>query len=146
MAGEQEHPRTFGERLEKALHGRSNPWMARALTAAGESVDPTTVGRWRKDEVLPGGRHLTLLPSILEVSGHWLLTGEGPEHYDPAADDQLAAGARRAAGLMLRTIKEISDVYGPPINPQSPGSVGGADVEGRGADILPGVDKNRTGD
>ena len=59
--------------------------IARAL-----GVDRSRVSRWFNPDAVqgevPGPDYLPLLPDLLGVDGHWLLTGEGPMHRkDPAA-------------------------------------------------------------
>jgi transcriptional regulator with XRE-family HTH domain len=81
--------------------------------AVGVSVGQFS--RWVNDEVLPKGTALVRLPGILNVDGHWLLTGEG-EMVRPASGEaewrvrrvrdaleepyvsQSAAGVERAKG------------------------------------------------
>jgi phage repressor protein C with HTH and peptisase S24 domain len=58
---------------------------------------PGTGSAWLRDAV-PGGRALMRLPQILGVSGHWLLTGEGPMR--PDNEDREAEAFRRIAQIV----------------------------------------------
>lgn len=54
--------------------GLTQPALAQALgTSQG------TVSGWLgKEPVYPTGEHMVRLPGVLRVSGHWLMTGDGP--------------------------------------------------------------------
>jgi transcriptional regulator with XRE-family HTH domain len=64
----------FGVRLKEALDyaGMTQTALARAL-----SVNLPTVNRWLNRGVIPDGESLLKLPGVLQVDGHWLLTGDG---------------------------------------------------------------------
>lgn len=66
---------TFADRLDRALThaGMNQSELARALKS-----QPHRVGAWVNDGVIPSSKHLMRLPELLGVSGHWLLTGDGP--------------------------------------------------------------------
>jgi transcriptional regulator with XRE-family HTH domain len=65
---------TFGERLELA---RSRANLTQEQLGERVNVGRNAVVFWEKDGRLPEGAAMVLLPTVLRVSGHWLLTGEG---------------------------------------------------------------------
>jgi transcriptional regulator with XRE-family HTH domain len=54
-------------------------------------VDKSRVSRWANEDPakgeIPSEEFLPLLPNLLRVNGHWLLTGQGPRRRRFAADD-----------------------------------------------------------
>ena len=67
---------TFGERLTLARRraGIGSQEKLGKLVGKGRSA----VNDWETDKTLPEGTVMVKLPSVLGVSGHWLLTGDGP--------------------------------------------------------------------
>lgn len=64
--------------------------LPQADVARAFGVDRSRVSRWFNPDAeqgeMPGPDYLPLLPELLGVDGHWLLTGEGPmRRTDPAA-------------------------------------------------------------
>lgn len=86
---------SFGEALRKAIKdaGRTQAWLAEELGVRGG-----TVTDWVQDRALPSGDYMVRLPELLNCSGHWLLTGEGPMR--PDQDD---------APVRLQVIGRIAD-------------------------------------
>ena len=85
----------FRDRLRRAMDASGLEYQAIAR-AAGVNR-PGTGSAWLRDSI-PGGRALLRLPHILGVSGHWLLTGDGPMR--PGADDVEADAYRRIAAIV----------------------------------------------
>lgn len=71
-----------------------------------------TVSDWfnrRKDAVVPDGERMAKLPTVLGVSGHWLLTGEGASV--PGGDGAIvraqAAGANDILAELQRILEQL---------------------------------------
>lgn len=62
--------------------GLSQSALAEALGTA-----QSTVQNWVAQGKPPGGAHLAKIPGLLNVSGHWLLTGKGPMGAPGATPD-----------------------------------------------------------
>lgn len=80
--------------------------LARALSSTHQ-----TVSKW-EDGTVPGGEMLAKVADLLDVSGHWLLTGTGPMErpgavMDMARVERVAALAER--GRVLRAIRATLD-------------------------------------
>jgi transcriptional regulator with XRE-family HTH domain len=83
-------------------------------------VAASTVVAWEKGRRTPGADNVVELARHLDISAHWLLTGEGSQSPDPGeAEEKLAQ------------IRKILD------EPVSPPTEGDADDDGGGA--VPGV-------
>jgi transcriptional regulator with XRE-family HTH domain len=69
---------TFGQRLAQAIE--ASPYDQKTV-AEKIGASESQVSRWVRskgnDESAPQGRFLVQLPKLLDISGHWLLTGEG---------------------------------------------------------------------
>lgn len=68
-------PMTFGERFRLARKRRRM-----SQRKVGQSLglqDHALVSQWETDKALPTGAQMLALPSLLRVSGHFLLTGQG---------------------------------------------------------------------
>jgi transcriptional regulator with XRE-family HTH domain len=65
----------FPDRLRAAiqLSGLNQNEVAYRLSTA-----PARISEWCNGRSMPDFRFLSMLPEALNVSGHWLLTGEGP--------------------------------------------------------------------
>ncbi len=83
---------TFGTRLKGLLQRRG---FTQETFAEAVGVSQSAVSDWVRDEKLPEGKFLVQFPGLLEVSGHWLLTGTGPEALPgaPQASDMAFAAA-----------------------------------------------------
>ena len=76
---------TFAKRLALALHhsGLTQQQLADAL-----DIRAASVSAWMQtDGPLPRGTQLVRMPELLGVSGHWLLTGQGPMR--PVGEDAI---------------------------------------------------------
>jgi hypothetical protein len=67
---------TFGGRLRRALDQSTIPSQSSLAIRLG--VREATISAWIADDALPEGKLMVQLPTLLGVSGHWLLTGERP--------------------------------------------------------------------
>jgi transcriptional regulator with XRE-family HTH domain len=48
-------------------------------------VHRNAVSKWENDEALPEGQVMVALPGVLDIDGHWLLTGDGDmKRSDPS--------------------------------------------------------------
>lgn len=65
---------TFGERLARAIAGRN---MTQAQFADELGVPPPRVSEWITGKWLPKGETIVETVAILNIDGHWLLTGDG---------------------------------------------------------------------
>lgn len=86
-----------------------------------------TVNAWLKDGAMPGGRHMVRLPEVLGVSGHWLLTGQGPKDLPMTPDPAIAAidtTTKRIAEVVASIRREV----GLPIS-AAPGADAGDSVD-----------------
>ena len=64
----------FPDRLEIAVRRAG---LSQAALATILGVSSSTVSDWFAGRYLPRAEILMVLPDVLEVSGHWLLTGRG---------------------------------------------------------------------
>lgn len=48
----------------------------------------STLSKWASGSQVPAAENLMRLPATLGVSGHWLLTGEGPMKTEPQLDGE----------------------------------------------------------
>ena len=80
----------FSERLRAAIQfsGLNQNEVAYRLSTA-----PARISEWCNGRSVPDFRFLSMLPEALNVSGHWLLTGEGPM--------PLGAASRQSGHLEL---------------------------------------------
>ena len=103
----REDPDTFGGRLCIALHrkGLSQRALAEALGGEERAASGSAVNAWFVHGKLPEGKYMLKLPGLLGVSGHWLLTGEGPMEPKPGEIDSYAEGLREA-------VEEVDQVLG----------------------------------
>lgn len=72
--------------------------VARKVGARAEQVN-----RWARGEEVPSERYLPLLPGALGVSGHWLLTGDGPR-------EQQRVAPREEVEARLQIIQRLADL------------------------------------
>jgi transcriptional regulator with XRE-family HTH domain len=75
-----------GERLAQALALRG---MTYSQLADELGTYRSRVSAWVNAKEPPGGRYLVLLPEVLGINAHWLLTGEGSPEPDGEAADQV---------------------------------------------------------
>jgi transcriptional regulator with XRE-family HTH domain len=96
---------TFAARLAAALGraGQTQTWLARQL-----DVRNATVSAWVRGDSIPEGQYLLRLPGLLDVDGHWLLTGE--RHRGAAPPDVEALAFRRVAEVVRQTYAGLSPV------------------------------------
>lgn len=64
----------FSGRLKQAMEGKS--YSANRLAQLLDTSASRVKG-WLDGVHLPGGNHMVRLPGVLDVDGHWLLTGKG---------------------------------------------------------------------
>lgn len=97
--------RAFLGRLRRRLKALD---LTQADLARRVGVAPTTVSGWFVHGEVPSVEIAMRLPAALRVSGHWLLTGAGPEspHHDgPSAS--YRAGARDALADVAEAVEAI---------------------------------------
>lgn len=83
----------FRTRLREALERRE---MSQTELARQLEVRVATVNEWLNRGTMPSGPVMLRLPGILEVDGHWLLTGErrmpdSAEYLSPDRRDRASA-------------------------------------------------------
>ncbi|HET7461300.1 MAG TPA: helix-turn-helix transcriptional regulator [Longimicrobium sp.] len=106
----------FFERLRQVLDDRG---MSQADLARELGVGVATVSEWFTRGRVPNGDVMLRLPAALNVSGHWLLTGQGPREYEPAPNgDPYLRGASDAIARMTRAMDEVARRFGAP--PEAP--------------------------
>lgn len=93
----------FAVRLGLAL---SSARISQAELSEALGVQQATVSDWCIGKALPAGSSMARLPELLSVSGHWLLTGDGPMHADPSEDSvRLQVIGKLADGSL--TMEEV---------------------------------------
>lgn len=100
----------FFDRLRQLLEDRH---MSQADLARDLGVGDATVSEWFTRGRVPQGDVMLRLPHVLQVSGHWLLTGEGPREMAFRGDeDPYLRGARDALARMGRSLDALARRYG----------------------------------
>ena len=100
----------FFERLRQCLDDRG---MSQADLARGLGVGVATVSEWFTRGRVPNGDVMLRLPSTLGVSGHWLLTGEGPRDLERCRGiDPYLRGVQDALAHMTRGLEETAKRFG----------------------------------
>ena len=99
----------FLTRLREVIHSRG---LTQAGLAHSLGVREATVSSWFNSGAVPSGVLILRLPKLLEVDGHWLLTGEGEEPTFPgrsgAAEDPEIEGRRaRIESLLEEALEEV---------------------------------------
>lgn len=99
-------------RIQQALDGAGVTATALAEKLAermGEDVFPSVTTSWvcQKGPRAPSARYLVLLPEVLGVSGHWLLTGDGPMR--PPNPNRETRAFREIAALVDRVREEVPE-------------------------------------
>lgn len=84
---------SLGERL---LLLRKRAGMTQGQVGELVDVQHSQVSRWERNEVMPSGDQLLTLRAHFGVSGHWLLTGEGPVYPEESDQKELAYDAIEA--------------------------------------------------
>jgi hypothetical protein len=115
----------FTERLMEALAERAigQNELARLLEPYGLMTQPSTVHGWmppRATEAgdeppsLPGGKFLLVLPEILRINGHWLLTGAGPREITTTGDEAV----EQILSELTAFVRDLSVRFGrrPPVS------------------------------
>lgn len=100
----------FFERLRQCLDDRH---MSQADLARDLGVGVATVSEWFTRGRVPSGDIMLRLPQTLQVSGHWLLTGEGPRELEQHhGEDPYLRGAQDALARMARSMEEVARRFG----------------------------------
>src|SRR5215213_8515811 len=98
--------KTLGQRIAEARERKG--WNQTALAERLGNLRQPTVSDWENDRYVPEGKALLRLREVLEIDGHWLLTGEGeptrhsPEHHEQFFDQV----ARLVDGVRAQATKE----------------------------------------
>jgi transcriptional regulator with XRE-family HTH domain len=101
---------SFVERLRQCLLERG---MSQADLARGLGIGVATVSEWFTRGRVPNGDVMLRLPAALQVSGHWLLTGEGPRDLDGRrGTDPYLRGVQDALTYVHQGLEEAADRFG----------------------------------
>jgi len=114
----------FFERLRQVLDDRA---MSQADLARELGVGVATVSEWFTRGRVPNGDVMLRLPRVLDVNGHWLLTGDGPSDLDGGAGgDPYQRGVHDALERMGRCLDEVGRRFGgrAPARPTRGGAAG----------------------
>lgn len=95
------------ERLRQAFErwGGSQSELAAKIGAAKGTVSDWFNPKKEPEAIVPDGERMAKLPSVLGVSGHWLLTGEGPSV--PGGEGALKRAQQAGAGTVLAEMARI---------------------------------------
>ncbi|MBV9774413.1 MAG: helix-turn-helix transcriptional regulator [Gemmatimonadetes bacterium] len=108
----------FFERLRQVLDDRG---MSQADLARELGVGVATVSEWFTRGRVPNGDVMLRLPHVLRVSGHWLLTGEGPRDQERRrGTDPYLLGARDAVAYLARCLDDVTRRFGTEVVPPPP--------------------------
>lgn len=107
--GDGDRRREFTARLLEAFEesGLAQNELARRLTALGLKASGGTVNGWVKRGAIPSGEYLIVLPDLLGVSGHWLLTGLGPKKPVITPDETTS----RIVAEIVGFARDLQDRY-----------------------------------
>ncbi len=99
----------FTARLRRAL---KRAGITQALLAKRLGIDRSAVCNWLGGRSIPKGEYLLQMPDILNVDGHWLLTGRGPIGQRASMNGQQTAldidmGYQAAIADFKRVIEEM---------------------------------------
>jgi hypothetical protein len=87
--------------------------MTQADLARDLGVGVATVSEWFTRGRVPNGDVMLRLPSTLGVSGHWLLTGEGPRDLERRHGlDPYLQGVQDALAHMSGCVNEAARRFG----------------------------------
>jgi transcriptional regulator with XRE-family HTH domain len=103
------HLSAFFERLRLCLDERD---FKQADLARELGIGVATVSEWFTRGRVPGGDVVLRLPTVLQVNGHWLLTGEGPMEATSDGDDLYRKGVKDALAHMSRGLGETANHFG----------------------------------
>nr|PZN59215.1 MAG: hypothetical protein DIU58_18270 [Sphaerobacter thermophilus] len=103
-------PEAFRRRIEEALQAAG---ITKAELARRLAKSPSAISEWWTKQAMPEGETILRLPEALSVSGHWLLTGEGPMER-PRADgeDPYRQGAEMVIDTLFQRMVEIAERIG----------------------------------
>lgn len=108
----------FFERLRLVLEDRQ---MTQADLARELGVGTATVSEWFTRGRVPSGDVMLRLPHALNVSGHWLLTGEGAKELAPERDhDPYRRGVRDTLERLNLCLGDVGRQLGLPDAPRGP--------------------------
>ena len=110
----------FADRMHESMLARG---LSQADVARRLGVRVATVNEWFTQARMPSGQAMVKLPEILQVNGHWLLTGKGPRGFyaeftpDPAAgsDSAYEIGALDAVAMMRSFLRMMEARFSPPM-------------------------------
>jgi transcriptional regulator with XRE-family HTH domain len=95
----------FVDRLRAAL---DDAGITQSRLAGELGVRAATVSDWLTRKSIPGGEVMMRLPEILQVDGHWLLTGHGsPVLREADAEELMQSGERQRLATLLALALEI---------------------------------------
>lgn len=101
----------FFERLRAVLRARQ---MSQADLARQLRISGTTVSEWFTRGRMPHGDVMLRMPEVLEVNGHWLLTGQGSRDRVPSADaDPYFLGAQHVLREMQTCLQRVEQHFAP---------------------------------
>jgi len=100
----------FLDRLRELLEDRD---ISQAELARGLGVGVATVSEWFTRGRVPQGDVFLQLPALLQVNGHWLLTGEGTRDMASAEQGAYEQGARDVLTELTAALKRIEERYVP---------------------------------
>lgn len=102
----------FVRRLREALQLRG---LSQADLARRIGVGEATVSEWLTRGRAPLGDVMLLLPEVLDVNGHWLLTGNGPREIpDGEHPDLYRQGAQDVLADVMRLCEDLRNRHGVP--------------------------------
>lgn len=108
------------KRIEEARRARG---LTRKELAEGVGArSASTVTEWYTAGTMPAAGHVVRLPEVLDVSAHWLLTGEGPMDRPADGVDGYAGAMLEAAGLARSLVDELERRAGRPGPEVEPGT------------------------
>ena len=98
--------------------------MSQADLARGLGIGVATVSEWFTRGRVPNGDVMLRLPSALQVSGHWLLTGEGPRDLQRTRGmDPYLRGVQDALTYIHEGLDEAAGRFGLEPPPRVPAEV-----------------------
>ena len=104
----------FFERLRTVLRARR---MSQADLARQLRISGTTVSEWFTRGRMPHGDVMLRMPEVLEVNGHWLLTGHGTRDRVPTADaDPYILGAHHVLREMRGCLERMEQHFAPRVS------------------------------
>jgi transcriptional regulator with XRE-family HTH domain len=94
----------FRMRLRKAIRRKG---ITQTVLARELGVRDATVSDWFNRGTVPNGAILLRVPDILDVDGHWLLTGEGDPKRVPAEERSELAKLADAERMQIATLLQV---------------------------------------